>query len=298
MVGINERSVTVAVKVLRYSEADDGEEQATKIMQEAKVWKRLNHTNVLRFFGLAQDKDHHLYLISPWMENGSLKAYLPRHPEARRSQFILDAARALVYLHEEGIIHGDIKASNILVSSGEQPRALLCDFGLSRRLADPTLPGLKGVGEVRWQAPELWDNEPKSFKSDSYSFGMTIYEVLSGNEPFHNCKTQGQLLALLRSNTRPTKGAQKCPVTKESWTYLWDVAERCWSTDAGERPSMNAVHQLLESGNAVGGEAAPPSTGVSTSAPNNIPTGDPNAVEPLSKSSKAVKAGLPLEQAG
>ena len=74
-----------------------------------------------------------------------------------------------------GIIHGDIKANNILVGGSNE--ALLCDFGLSKLRDSQTLTGVKGAGTLRWQAPELWENQPKSFESDVYAYGMTIAEV-------------------------------------------------------------------------------------------------------------------------
>ncbi|KAG8895299.1 hypothetical protein FRB99_000658 [Tulasnella sp. 403] len=299
MIGINEKGVTVAVKVLRYAVYDDGQDQSEKIKSEAKVWEGLDHPNVLLFMGTAEDKDKHLYLISPWMENGSLKMYLPKHPDANRPRFLLETADALKYLHKRNVIHGDIKGSNILVSSGNEPHALLCDFGLSRRLADPTLPGLKGVGTVRWQAPELWDNQSKSFSTDSYSFGMTIYEVLTDNEPFHDCKTQGQLLTHIRENKRPPKEPEICPNTKESWTYLWQVAERCWDKDPEERPSMEAVYRWLESRSVDDGEAVSPSAGVSTDALRNIQDRDSGEDASLATSPKLeAKKGPVLELAG
>ena len=85
-------------------------------------------------------------------------------------------AGAIAYLHEHGIIHGDIKAANILVSDRVEP--LLCDFGLSKSDDGATSVGLQGVGTVRFQSPEvLIEGGGKSFASDVWAFGMTISEV-------------------------------------------------------------------------------------------------------------------------
>ncbi|KAG8902678.1 hypothetical protein FRB99_004267 [Tulasnella sp. 403] len=246
MKGTNEKVGDVAVKLLKYTTDDHYLEQAIHIRQEARVWQGLNHPNVLRFIGIAEDTDRRLYLISPWVNDGSLDIYLRAHPDANRPEFILQTASALVHLHENNIIHGDIKASNILVSSEREPHALLCDFGSSRLNIDPTLPGLKGIGPVRWQAPELWDNQPKSYRSDSYSFGVTIYEILSGKEPYHDCKVHGNLLSRVYGGERPPKEPKFRPGSTESWEYLWDVAGRCWKHEPDERPSMNAVYRWLQ----------------------------------------------------
>ncbi|KAG8898435.1 hypothetical protein FRB99_007440 [Tulasnella sp. 403] len=246
MVGTNEKAGMVAVKFLRHTADDAYAERAKYIRQEAHVWQQLTHPNILLFIGIAEDDANRLYLLSPWMENGSLRFYLPRHPDADRPRFILQTASALVYLHERGIIHGNVKASNVLVSSGEEPQALLCDFGLSRYNVERTLPGLKGTGTVRWQAPELWDNQPKSYRSDSYSFGMTVYEILSGNEPYHDCRVHAQLLSRIIKDERPPKEPKADPRTLEPWNYLWVVAERCWKREPEERPGMEAVYRWLE----------------------------------------------------
>lgn len=84
----------------------------------------------------------------------------------------------MVYLHqfEPGIIHGDVKGNNVLISSDHHAR--LCDFGLARHVDARTVTALKGAGSVPWQSPEvLRDEASKSFQTDVYAFGITIYEV-------------------------------------------------------------------------------------------------------------------------
>lgn len=86
-----------------------------------------------------------------------------------------EAADAIAYVHARGIVHGDIKASNILIDDNEH--SLLCDFGLMKTAQSRTSTALRRVGTLRWQSPELWSDEPKTSASDVYAFGMTIAEV-------------------------------------------------------------------------------------------------------------------------
>lgn len=86
---------------------------------------------------------------------------------------------AIAYLHKHGIIHSDVKGDNILIS--REQSALLGDLGLARFEANPTSEGLRGKGSVPWQSPELLNGESKSYESDMYAFGMTIYEVQVGS---------------------------------------------------------------------------------------------------------------------
>lgn len=88
---------------------------------------------------------------------------------------IYETALAIEYLHKMGVIHGDIKGLNILVSA--QHSALLCDFGLARLLDSVTSVAQKEKGTLRWQSQEILDGHPKSYASDVYAFGITIYEV-------------------------------------------------------------------------------------------------------------------------
>lgn len=134
-------------------------------------------------------------MVSPFIENGTLSEYLYANPKADRPQLVrtvdirrkrddgtqqliqlYETADALAYLHRSGVIHGDVKAMNILVS--DQARALLCDFGLTKFATSGTSTALKSAGSPRWQSPELWEsNSSKTYQSDVYAFGMTIAEV-------------------------------------------------------------------------------------------------------------------------
>jgi serine/threonine protein kinase len=147
---------------------------------------------VLPFLGVLRLGDE-IYLASPFADNGTLSEYLVRSPHVKRLPLvrfrarrwyifissisqIIQIAQAVKYLHSLSIVHGDIKAANVLI--GRDGRALLCDFGLTRYDHILTSSTTRGFGTVRWQSPELWDGGHKSFASDVYAFGMTIVEVV------------------------------------------------------------------------------------------------------------------------
>ena len=102
--------------------------------------------------------------------SGPLNDFIPQ---------LRETADAVAYLHSIRLVHGDIKANNILV--GDSGEARICDFGWSKIMQSRTLTTYKGQGTVRWQAPELFDNKPKSFETDVYAFGITIFEVQYGS---------------------------------------------------------------------------------------------------------------------
>lgn len=89
---------------------------------------------------------------------------------------VIEIAEGLAYLHQCGIIHGDLKGNNVLICREEHVQ--LCDFGLAKHVTSRTCTSLRGVGSIPWQSPELLqDGCRRTFQSDVYAFGITIYEV-------------------------------------------------------------------------------------------------------------------------
>ncbi|KAG8975341.1 hypothetical protein FRC05_005900 [Tulasnella sp. 425] len=215
------------------------------IESEAGVWIKLSHPRILKFLGLYR-VDEVIYFVSPFAEFGSLPSYLHSFPDADRGRLVIEIAEGLAYLHqfEPGIVHGDVKAYNVLIASDHHAR--LCDFGLARHVNAGTATGLKGVGSTAWQSPEiLRDGAHKSLQSDVYAFGITIYEVLSGKVPYYDRPSAGSIIAgVLFSGLRPPLDP---PAAPNGTLYLrfWTEATRCWTDRPAERPSMTDVLQAL-----------------------------------------------------
>ncbi|KAG8902454.1 hypothetical protein FRC00_007345 [Tulasnella sp. 408] len=215
--------------------------------REAAVWSGLRHVHVLKLLGTLH-KNGELYLVSPFQINGSLMKFVANHPPINRIKLLREAADGLTYLHEQKIIHGDIKGDNILIS--EVGTALVCDFGLSRMGDSETSTGMKGAGSSFWMSPEVLLDQPKSFKSDVYSFGMTIAEVLTEEIPFSHLKNEGHLAllnAVVVNNERPLKKIRPSP-DGTSYDIAWTTAERCWVTSAPDRISMKEAFKSLSIG--------------------------------------------------
>ncbi|KAG8894979.1 hypothetical protein FRB99_000827, partial [Tulasnella sp. 403] len=199
--GIHQAIGSVALKRLKVDNPDSCDN--TPLTLEVETWKTFNHSYILSFIG-AFTLDGYLYLITPWAENGTLPEYLKSNPDADRLKYILQLADALSYLHAREYIHGDIKAENVLVAYDGSSQ--LYGFGLSR--ADPKLVPSESrpMGSLVWRSPELWDSKIQTPESDVYAFGMTIYEILSGNTPFYDKKTDAALAgAVLIYDKRPPR---------------------------------------------------------------------------------------------
>lgn len=180
---------------------------------------------------------------------------------------MIEIAEGLAYLHQCGIIHGDLKGNNVLICRGEHVQ--LCDFGLAKHVTSRTSTSLRGVGSIPWQSPELLQDACKrTFQSDVYAFGITIYEVhvgfqypnihfsrrlthahgqvLSGAEPYsHHTGIATIITAVLFDGERPPKEPLAAP-DGSSYMHFWDEAGKCWAEDSSARPRIIDVLNRLD----------------------------------------------------
>ncbi|KAG8698679.1 hypothetical protein FRC08_005768, partial [Ceratobasidium sp. 394] len=168
----------VAIKALRVSlDADDEADKLPKrAARELYTWSKCQHPNVLPLLGLAQVQDQ-IRMVSLWMENGSLPSYLAKHPSLNRCDMAIHVCNGLEYLHDTGIIHGDLKGNNVLVSRKGIP--MITDFGnaiLHQGTLQFTETAKQSGFAPRWTAPEILDEREvkQSEEADVYALGMTI----------------------------------------------------------------------------------------------------------------------------
>ncbi|KAG8950053.1 hypothetical protein FRC00_007895, partial [Tulasnella sp. 408] len=157
---------------------------------------------------------------------------------------VIEIVEGLAYLHQSGIIHGDLKGNNALVSSGEH--VLLCDFGLAKHVTSRTSTSLRGMGSIPWQSPELLqDSGRRTFQSDTYAFGILVYEVLSGKEPYAHHTGIVSIITGVLSGERPPK-EPKLALDGSSYLQFWDEASKCWAENPSSRPRVIDVLKRLD----------------------------------------------------
>jgi serine/threonine protein kinase/ankyrin repeat protein len=151
--------------------------------QEVRAWQTLRHPNVLKLYGVCQAAPNVNFFVCEYASRGSLAEYAASLSSSSDLKpltwkFLYEAALGLEYLHERGIIHGDLRCSNILI--GNDGLAKLSNFSLTGEATNPR----SVIRSMRWQAPEVLEGSPASRESDVYSLGMCILEAASGNKPW------------------------------------------------------------------------------------------------------------------
>ncbi|KAJ7855370.1 kinase-like domain-containing protein [Mycena leptocephala] len=179
-----------------------------KFGREALIWRQLAHPNVLPFFGVYY-LEARLCLVSPWMENGNIKKFLEINKPATGVRLsMVSISIGLQYLHKENIIHGDLKAVNILVTP--LGRACIADFGASAITHTMTLlfttSSANGRGgTARYQALELFQGGQNHFGSDVYAFACVCYEIMSGTIPFAELPNDMAVMFAVIEGKRPLR---------------------------------------------------------------------------------------------
>ncbi|KAG8795970.1 hypothetical protein FRC12_007316 [Ceratobasidium sp. 428] len=162
----------VAVKTIRiYADSQD-QKILKRAAHEIYAWSKCKHPNVQPLLGLAMFQGQ-IGMVARWESNGSLPQYLERRADVDRCTLSSQIAEGLSYLHASGVIHGDLKGGNVLISQDGVAR--LVDFGnakLQEYSLKFTQTSTKEALSSRWAAPELFEGDPCSYATDVYALGM------------------------------------------------------------------------------------------------------------------------------
>uniref|UniRef100_A0AAY4DGV7 RAF proto-oncogene serine/threonine-protein kinase n=1 Tax=Denticeps clupeoides TaxID=299321 RepID=A0AAY4DGV7_9TELE len=236
----------VAVKILKVTNPTP--EQFKAFRNEVAVLRKTRHVNILLFMGYMT-KDN-LAIVTQWCDGSSLYKHLHVQETNLQMYQLIDIARqtaqGMDYLHAKNIIHRDMKSNNIFLHEGLTVK--IGDFGLatvkarwsgSHQVEQPT-------GSILWMAPEvirMQDNNPYSFQSDVYSYGIVLYELMTGELPYSMVGNRDQIIFMVgRGYLSPdlSKLYKSCP--KAMKRLVADCIKKC----KDERPLFPQILSSIE----------------------------------------------------
>ena len=178
----------VAIKSFNKSNLNSNSENMKKIKYETNLMKKLNHPNITKILELFEDKEY-ILIIMEYINGGNLFSFLKKHRKVSEKTAKLLYRQIILgikYMHEQGIVHRDIKLENILIDLNNNIK--ICDFGIGRVLSSPEQPLFDQCGTPMYIAPEILlcskEKGYKGFPVDIWSSGIVLYILLSGTLPF------------------------------------------------------------------------------------------------------------------
>src|SRR6202043_783578 len=182
---------TVAIKILSAAFSADCD-RLDRFEQEARSASALNHPNIVTIYELGQDGSTH-YIAMELVEGKTLRELLVSGllPMRKAIEIAVQIAEGLTKAHEAGITHRDLKPENVMISQDKFVKIL--DFGLAKHIPpnsehSDTSTAITGsgvmVGTVGYMSPEQVSGQPLDFRSDQFSFGLMLYEMITGRRPF------------------------------------------------------------------------------------------------------------------
>ncbi len=205
----------VAIKMLKHTMAMDAD-FLNKFQNEAKTIARLNHPNIVKVYDI-EELYRTVFIMMEYLEGFSLEYHLEHMPKLslpRIMDIVLQVCSGLEYAHKQGIIHQDIKPANIFIQSGSI--AKIVDFGLA---CPPGNIDFDLPGTAFYMAPEQILGNPVDERTDIYSLGITVYEMITGKRPFPE-DDLGQLLDLHMKEDAPDPRTSVPDLPDELYNFL------------------------------------------------------------------------------
>ena len=191
----------VAIKVLKEEFASD-ENFVSKFKMEAQAAARLSHPNIVNVYDVVDEGNLH-YIVMELIEGITLKSYIEKKGFLENKEAIgiaIQVAQGIATAHEQHIIHRDIKPQNMIISRDGNVK--VADFGIARAVSSQTM-NATAVGSVHYISPEQARGGYCDERSDIYSFGITMYEMVTGRVPFEGDNTVAVALAHLETPITP-----------------------------------------------------------------------------------------------
>uniref|UniRef100_A0A6N2LUP3 non-specific serine/threonine protein kinase n=1 Tax=Salix viminalis TaxID=40686 RepID=A0A6N2LUP3_SALVM len=226
----------VAIKVLRSEQLNGTEEE--EFAQEVNILREVQHRNVVRFIGACTESPH-LCIVTEFMHGGNLYDYLHKNHNVLKLpqllKFAIDVCKGMEYLHQNNIIHRDLKTANLLMDT--QNVVKVADFGVARFQNQGGVMTAE-TGTYRWMAPEVINHQPYDQKADIFSFAIVLWELVTAKIPYDSM-TPLQAALGVRQGLRPD-------LPRSAHPKLLDLMQKCWETVPDRRPSFSEITVELQ----------------------------------------------------
>ncbi|PAA61493.1 hypothetical protein BOX15_Mlig034038g1, partial [Macrostomum lignano] len=246
----------VAIKTLKPDTAMSQE----KFLEEAKIMHKLSHPKIVNILGVCTkilEPNDQIYIITEFMENGALLDYLRKSnsgssklPMATLLDIAYQIADGMAYLEEKKFVHRDLRAANVLV--GKDNFVKVADFGLARVVQDDEIYQAESLGKfpVKWTAPEAMHENRFTTKSDVWSYGVLLYEILTLGGSIYVGMSNREVMQFVK-NPRNRLPVPRTPGMSRSDEEIalrihQQYMMACWNQNPDERPTFATLRNEFE----------------------------------------------------
>lgn len=234
--GLWNETTKVAIKTLKKGSMDPKD-----FLAEAQIMKKLRHHRLVQLYAVCT-KEEPIYIVTELMQNGCLLEYLQKSNRQLDLRVLIamgaQIADGMAYLEARNYVHRDLAARNILV--GENNIVKIADFGLARLIKETEYEARAGARfPIKWTAPEAANYSKFSIKSDVWSFGIVLYEIITyGRVPYPSMSNTEVLNQIEHGYRMPAPSG--CPKA------LYEIMCDCWLKDPNKRPTFETLQWKLD----------------------------------------------------